>query len=72
MSRLVSSNQGESNMQRSVLNRATMRVADTTAVSGRVTADSINTGYSVKNKIVSGTGTPAGNNPNRSSWTHRA
>src|SRR6516164_8122271 len=40
MSRLVSSNQQESNMQRSVLNRATMRVADTTDVSARVTADS--------------------------------
>jgi hypothetical protein len=28
-------------MQRAMLNRATMRVADTTEVSGRVTADSI-------------------------------
>src|SRR6516225_8481534 len=41
MSRLVSSNQKESNMQRALLNRATMRVAETTEVSGRVTADSI-------------------------------
>ena len=29
-------------MQRVVLNRATMRVADTTEVSGRVTADEVN------------------------------
>jgi hypothetical protein len=29
-------------MQRSVLNRATMRVADTTDGSGRVTADEVN------------------------------
>jgi predicted component of type VI protein secretion system len=42
MSRLVSSNQRESNMQLAVLNRATMRVADTTEVSGRVTADEVN------------------------------
>ena len=55
MSRLVSSQAEGVNMQRALLNRATMRVADTTAVSGRVTADSINTGYSVKNTIVSGT-----------------
>src|SRR5262249_41614523 len=31
-----------SNMQRPLLNRATMRVADTTEVSGRVTADEVN------------------------------
>jgi hypothetical protein len=42
MSSLVSSNQQESNMQRALLNRATMRVADTTEVSGRVTADEVN------------------------------
>ena len=42
MSSLVSSNQQESNMQRAVPNRATMRVADTTEVSGRVTADEVN------------------------------
>jgi hypothetical protein len=42
MSRLVSSNQQESNMQRALLNRATMRVADTTEVSDRVTADQVN------------------------------
>jgi hypothetical protein len=41
LSRLVSFNQQESNMQRALLNRATMRVADTTEISGRVTADSI-------------------------------
>jgi hypothetical protein len=29
-------------MQRALLNRATMRVADTTEVSGRVTADDVN------------------------------
>ena len=29
-------------MQRALLNRATMRVADTTDVSGRVTADEVN------------------------------
>jgi hypothetical protein len=29
-------------MQRAMLNRATMRVADTTGVSGRVTADEVN------------------------------
>jgi hypothetical protein len=29
-------------MQRAMLNRATMRVADTTEVSGRVTADGVN------------------------------
>ena len=29
-------------MQRAVLNRATMRVAETTEVSGRVTADDVN------------------------------
>ena len=29
-------------MQRALLNRATMRVADTTEVSGRVTADEVN------------------------------
>jgi hypothetical protein len=29
-------------MQRAMLNRATMRVADTTDVSGRVTADEVN------------------------------
>ena len=39
-SRLVL-NQRQSNMQRAMLNRATMRVANTTEVSGRVTADSI-------------------------------
>ena len=42
MSRLVSSNQRESNMQRAVLNRSAMRVADKTAVSARVTADEVN------------------------------
>src|ERR1700748_611580 len=42
MSRLVSSNQQESNMQVALLNRAAMRVADTTDVSGRVTADEVN------------------------------
>jgi hypothetical protein len=42
MSRLVSSNQQESNMQRAMLNRVTMRVADTTDVGGRVTADDVN------------------------------
>src|SRR6516162_10422297 len=42
MSRLASSNQQESNMQRALLNRATMRVAETTEVSGRVTADEVN------------------------------
>src|SRR6516164_4155784 len=42
--RLVSPNQRESNMQRAVLNRATMRVAETTEVSGRVTADEMNPG----------------------------
>src|SRR5262245_2605031 len=42
LSRLVSSNQQESNMQRALLNRATMRVADTTEISGRVTADEVN------------------------------
>jgi len=42
MSRLVSSNQKELNMQRALLNRATMRVADTTEVSGGVTADDVN------------------------------
>jgi hypothetical protein len=42
MSRLVSSNQQESNMQRALLNRATMRMAETTEVSGRVTADEMN------------------------------
>ena len=36
ISRLVSSNQSEVKMQRSTLNRATMPVADTTEVSGRV------------------------------------
>jgi len=40
--RLVSSNQQESNMQRALLNRATMRVAEITEVSGRVTADEVN------------------------------
>jgi hypothetical protein len=35
-------------MQRAVLNRATMRVADTTEVSGRVTAESIKHGLSAK------------------------
>jgi hypothetical protein len=40
--RLVSSNQQELNMQRAVLNRATMRVAETTEVSGRGTADDVN------------------------------
>jgi len=42
LSRLVSSNQTESNMQRATLNRATMRVAETTDISGRVTADDVN------------------------------
>jgi hypothetical protein len=42
MSRLVSFNQQESKMQRALLNRATMRVADRTDVSGRVTADEVN------------------------------
>ena len=42
MSRLVSFNQQESNMQRAVLNHAAMRVAETTEVSGRVTADDVN------------------------------
>ena len=42
MSRLVSSNQRESNMQRTVLNRATIEVADMAEVSGRVTADEVN------------------------------
>jgi hypothetical protein len=35
-------------MQRALFNRATMRVADTTEVSGRVTADSIKDGLSAK------------------------
>ena len=42
LSRLVSSNQQESNMQRALLKRATIRVADRTDVSGRVTADEVN------------------------------
>ena len=42
VSRLVSSNQSESNMQRTVLNRATIEVADMAEVSGRVTADEVN------------------------------
>ena len=39
MSRLVRSNQEGSNMQHSVLNRASIQMADTTDVNGRVTAD---------------------------------
>jgi hypothetical protein len=35
-------------MRRAMLNRATMRVADTTDVSGRVTADSIKRGLFAK------------------------
>src|ERR1700746_297051 len=42
MPRLVSSNQRELNMQRIVLNRATIEAADTTEVSGRVTANEVN------------------------------
>ena len=42
LSRLVSSNQQESNMQRALLNRATNRVTETTEVSGRGTADDVN------------------------------
>ena len=42
MSRLVSSQAEGVNMQRALLNRATMRVAETTEVSGRVTADDVN------------------------------
>ena len=42
MSRLVGSNQQESNMQRALLNRATMRVTETMEVSGRVTVDDVN------------------------------
>ena len=38
---LVSTSRSQ-NMQRPLLNRATMRVADTTDVSGRVTADGVN------------------------------
>ena len=42
MSRLVSSQPEGVKMQRALLNRATMRVAETTEVSGRVTADGVN------------------------------
>jgi hypothetical protein len=42
MSRLVSFNQQESNMQRALLNRATMRVANRTDLGGRVIADEVN------------------------------
>ena len=42
LSRLVSSNQQESNMQRSVSNRAAIEAADTKEVGGRVTADEVN------------------------------
>ena len=42
MSRLVRSQPEGVEMQRALLNRATMRVADTTDVSGRVTADEVN------------------------------
>ena len=41
-------------MHYSVLNRATMRVADTTEVSGRVTTGSIKYGLYAKNKVVFG------------------
>jgi plastocyanin len=42
LSRLVSFNQQESNMQCAMLNRAIVEVADTTEVGGRVTADEVN------------------------------
>ena len=42
MSRLVSSNQRESNMQRAVLNRSAIEAADKTAVSARGTANEVN------------------------------
>ena len=48
MSRLVRSQPEGVEMQRALLNRATMRVADTTEVSGRVTADSIKRGLFAK------------------------
>jgi hypothetical protein len=38
-------------MQRAVLNRATMRVADTTEVSGRVTADQMVSSGAVKHCV---------------------
>src|SRR5215831_5161880 len=41
MSRLVGSNQQELNMQRALLNGPTTRVANTTDLSGRVTADEV-------------------------------
>lgn len=42
MPSLASSDKSESNMQNTVLNRATFRVANTTDMSGRATADKIN------------------------------
>jgi predicted unusual protein kinase regulating ubiquinone biosynthesis (AarF/ABC1/UbiB family) len=53
-------------MQRALLNRATMRVADTTDVSGRVTADEVNLDR-IRNRIrkvcafVAGTLSPSSN-----------
>ena len=44
----ASVNSRESNMQRAVLNRATIEVANTTDLSGRVTAESINDGLHAK------------------------
>jgi len=44
----ASVNSRESNMQRAVLNRATIEVANTTDLSGRVTAESINEGLHAK------------------------
>ena len=44
----ASVNSRESNMQRAVLNRATIEVANTTDISGRVTAESINDGLHAK------------------------
>ena len=44
----ASVNSRESNMQRAVLNRATIEVANTTDISGRVTAESINEGLHAK------------------------
>jgi hypothetical protein len=41
-------------MQAAMLNRATMRLADTTEVSGRVTTGSIKYGLYAKNKVIFG------------------
>jgi hypothetical protein len=45
---LVKTNQKEPNMQHAVLNHATLQVADTMGVSGRVTAKSVKHGFRAK------------------------